>query len=257
MTFMKKFLAVPSLALFFVALVSCSGSGLSGRGAAPTLPAPGTSPNIFKEYSRSGNSTMEGGWAAGMDMSGVSFNNARTATLITPRHVVMAKHYQRAKGDQIIFHNRAGKNLKRLIIQRENAVGDVTVGLLNQPVPSGYHPYALPTPKASYQELVDRPVIVSDQNRRLFIHQIANVSGGSISFRQDPAKKYGWGKNLIVGDSGNPSFVISGKELVLIETHTFGGPGSGPFYGDPAVQAGLRAAVQKLDPAYQIRTKSL
>lgn len=254
---MKKFFVACSLAFFSAGLISCGGGGISAGGPAPTLPAPGTSPNIFKEYSRTGNSTMEEGWVSGMDMSGVSFNEAQTATLITARHVVMAKHYQRAKGGQIIFHNRAGKILKRLIIQREDAAGDVTVGLLSQAVPAAYHPYALPTPKASYQELIGRPVIVSDQNRRLFIHQIAHVNGGSISFQQDAAKKYGWGKNLIVGDSGNPSFVISGNELVLIETHTFGGPGAGPFYGDPAIQASIRSAVQKLDSAYQIRTKNL
>lgn len=256
MPFMKKFLAAASLVFLSLIAISCSG-GISASHAAPTLPAPGASPNIFKKYNRSGNSAMESGWAASMDMSGVSFNSTRTATLITPRHVVMAKHFQRPNGEKVVFHNRAGKKLSRFIIQRANAQGDVAVGLLNEPVPADYHPYALPVAKASYAELIGRPVIVSDQNRRLFIHQIAQVNGGRISFKQDPAKKYGWGKNLIVGDSGNPSFVIAGKELVLVETHSTGGAGAGPFYGDPAVQASLRAAVQKLDPSYSIRTKSL
>ncbi len=254
---MFKNIARAGLALFTLALLSCGGGVFSTGGLAPALPEAGAAPNIFKKYKANGDSFMASGWTRGMDMSGVSFNSKRTATLITPRHVVMAKHYQREKGVPVIFHNRSGKRLRRIIIRRENARGDVAVGLLNRAVPADYHPYVLPEPKTDYQELLGRHVIVSNQNRRLFFHLVGNVGQGHISFRQDPAKEYGWGKNLIVGDSGNPSFLIAGKELVLIETHTTGGPGAGPFFGDPDIQAGIRAAVQKLDPEYQIRTKKL
>ena len=76
---------------------------------------------------------------------------------------------------------------------------------------------------------------------------------GTIAFKHDKTESHGWSKNLVVGDSGNPSFLIVGNELVLLETHTTGGPGAGPYFGDPTVQQSVRQAVQKLDPAYRIR----
>ncbi|MDC0305750.1 hypothetical protein OAL16_01015 [Akkermansiaceae bacterium] len=79
----------------------------------------------------------------------------------------------------------------------------------------------------------------------------------SIAFRHPKVAKHGWGKNLVKGDSGNPSFFISKGELVLIETHTSGGAGSGPFYGSPLIQEKLSAAITTLAPGYRLRLKSL
>ncbi len=238
-------------ALAAAALVSC---GDSSGGGPPTLPPAKAPPAIFASYHADRNSTMADGWARSMDMSGVSFNDTRTATLITPRHVVMAKHYSRGAAEPVIFHDRGGKRIERKLIGFAPAAGDVMVGLLDEPVPSNYTSYPLPSPASDISRLVDQPVIVSDQNRSLFVHLVARVGGGMIAFKQDERDMYGWGKNLVVGDSGNPSFLIVGNKLVLVETHTTGGPGAGPYYGDPTVQASVRAAVKKLDPTYDIRT---
>ncbi len=197
---------------------------------------------------------MADGWTRSIDISGVAFDSDRTATLITPRHIVMAKHFARAVLAPVIFHDRSGKRLERKIIGLAPGQGDVVVGLLDEAVPSNYTSYPLPDSSSDIQSLVDRPVIVSDQKRLLFVHLVAGVGGGGISFKQDESDRYGWGKNLVVGDSGNPSFLIVGKQLVLVETHSTGGPGAGPYYGDPAVQASIRAAVAKLDPSFRIRT---
>lgn len=249
---MTTFLRIPALALAsIIVLSSCGGSA---GGGSPTLPPTKASPEIFAAYRPDGNSTMADGWALSMDMSGVSFNDTRTATLITPRHVVMAKHYARDAAEKMIFHDRSGKRIERKLIGFSAASGDVMVGLLDEAVPSNYRPYALPTTDSDVTRLVDLPVIVTDQNRRLFIHLVARIGTGQIAFKQDERDLYGWGKNLVVGDSGNPSFVISGNQLVLVETHTTGGSGAGPYYGDPTVQSTIRAAVEKLDSSYTIRT---
>ena len=231
---------------------SCGGSG--GDFPAPALPQASAPPQIFDAYRTDRGANMADGWTRGMDMSGVSFNDNRTATLITPRHIVMAKHFARPAAAPVIFHDRNGKRLERKIIGLVAGQGDVMIGLLDEPVPSNYTSYPLPAPSSDISGLVDRPVIVSDQNRSLFVHLVAAVGGGRIAFKQDESDRYGWGKNLVVGDSGNPSFLIVGKQLVLVETHTTGGPGAGPFYGDPGVQAGIRGAVAKLDNSYRIRT---
>jgi len=231
---------------------SCGDSG--GSFPAPALPPAKTAPQIFDDYHADGGANMADGWTRGMDMSGVSFNDKRTATLITPRHIVMAKHYARPALAPVIFHDRNGKRLERKIIGLAAGKGDVMVGLLDAPAPSNYTHYSLPDTSSNIPALVGTPVIVSDQKRSLFVHLIAGIGGGGISFKHDQNKQYGWGKNLVVGDSGNPSFLIVGTKLVLVETHTSGGPGAGPFYGDPAVQAGIRAAVAKLDDSYRIQT---
>ena len=131
------------------------------------------------------------------------------------------------------------------------------VGLLNEPVPANYRPYPLPAMGSDVSALIGKPVILSDQNRNLFVHLIAGVGRGMIAFKHDTSESHGWSKNLVVGDSGNPSFLIVGNELVLIETHTTGGPGAVPYFGDPTVQQSVRQAVQKLDPAYSIRTVTI
>jgi hypothetical protein len=236
-------------------LASCGGSG--GPTASPTLPPPKAPPAIFKSYHADRNANMAEGWTRGMDMSGVSFNDTRTATLITPRHVVMARHYARPAAAPVVFHDRNGKRIQRKLIGFSAGAGDVMVGLLDEPVPANYRPYPLPAAGSDTSALVGRPVIVTDQNRNLFVHLIAGAGNGAIAFKHDKTERHGWSKNLIVGDSGNPSFVIAGNELVLVETHTTGGAGMGPYYGDPTVQRSVREAVEKLDPAHRIRTVAI
>jgi hypothetical protein len=238
-----------------ISLASCGGSG--GPGASPALPPPKAPPAIFKSYHTDRNAGMADGWTRGMDMSGVSFNDTRTATLITPRHVVMAKHYARPAAAPVVFHDRSGKRIQRKLIGFSAGAGDVMVGLLDEPVPGNYRPYPLPAVGSDAAAMIGKPVIVSDQNRNLFVHLIDGVGMGLIAFRHDTSESHGWSKQLVVGDSGNPSFVIVGNELVLVETHTTGGAGAGPYYGDPTVQQSVRQAVQKLDPAYSIRTVTI
>jgi hypothetical protein len=250
-----KKIQLSALLLVSISLFSCGGSGSSSL--SPILPPPKAAPDIFDSYYAHRNSNLANNWTRGMDMSGVSFDNSRTATLITPRHVVMAKHYARNAAAHVIFHDRKGKRVQRKLIGFYPGLGDVVVGLLDEPVPSNYTSYPLPTANTVGADLIGKFVIVTDQHRKLFVHQVASVSGGGIAFRHDPNQTHGWSKNLIFGDSGNPSFVISGSELVLIETHTTGGPGAGPYFGDPAVQQSIREAVKKLDPNFQIKTTLL
>jgi hypothetical protein len=250
-----KFLKITGMLSLAVCIASCGRSGDSA--GPPILPPPNAPPGIFKTYHADRDASMAEGWTRGMDMSGVSFNDTRTATLITPRHVVMAKHYARPAAAPVVFHDRNGKRIQCKLIGFEAGAGDVMVGLLDEPVPANYRPYSLPGVGADASALLDRPVIVSDQNRNLFVHRIAGFRNGIVAFKHERKNRHGWSKNLVVGDSGNPSFLIVGNELVLLETHTTGGPGAGPYYGDAAVQQSVRRAVQKLDASHRIRTVAL
>lgn len=233
-------------------IISCG--SYPSRFPAPSLPPSGISPRIFKHYRSHRNSILMDGWARGIDMSGVAFDQARTATLITPRHVLMAAHFARSANSEVIFHDRNGIRLKRKIIALAPGRDDIMVGLLDQAVPANYQAYPLPDPRSDFSALLHGHVLTTDQNRCLFVHRIAQIGGGWIRFRHDADQTYGWGKNLTFGDSGNPTFLIVGKQLVLIETHTTGGAGAGPFLGDPAIQNAIRSAVSSLDETYRIQT---
>lgn len=235
-------------------LASCSQELTPGD---PVLPPPKGNPEIFRMYRRDGDSLKSRGWSNGMDLSGVSFDRRETATLVSQRHVVMAAHFQRPVGGKVIFHDRRGKFLERTLIQCRNVYGDVAVGLLNQPVPAAYRAYPLPAVVDDPTPLIGRPVMVTDQNRRLFFHKVRLVNRVMIAFEHDVADTHGWGKELIKGDSGNPSFLIDGQELVLVETHTRGGPGAGPFYGSAIVQEKLRKVMAEMDSRYTFRTVNL
>jgi hypothetical protein len=245
---MRRFIL---LGLVAACLSSCSQQGMLTD---PVLPKQGGDPDIFRLYSQVGDSKMAAGWPSGMDMSGVSFDDRKTATLVSRRHVVMARHFQRAVGAKVIFHDRQGKYLERKMIKVGNVHGDVAVGLLDQPVPAGYRVYPLPAPTTDPASLVGRPVVVTDQHRRLFFHKVGRAGFGGISFVHDVEDQHGWGKKLVSGDSGNPSFLIVGRELVLVETHSTGGAGAGPYYGDAMVQEKLRAVMATMDPASMFRT---
>ena len=232
-------------------VVSCSPELTLGD---PVLPPPKGDPGIFKVYRRDGDSVMAGGWSSSMDLSGVSFDRREAATLVSRRHVVMAKHFQRPVGAKVVFHDRRGKYLVRTLVKTKGVFLDVAVGLLNEPVPEGYRVYPLPKVVENPATMRGRPVVVTDQNRRLFFHRIRVANDLTIMFEYDVADTHGWGKKLIKGDSGNPSFVISGNELVLVETHTSGGPGAGPFYGGAQLQEKLKAVMAEMDPRYTFRT---
>jgi len=220
----------------------------------PVLPGPGGDPDIFRLYSRVGHSKIAAGWPSGMDMSGVSFDDRMNATLVSRRHVVMAAHFKRKVGAKVVFHDRQGKYLERRLVQVSKVHGDVAVGLLDEPVPGGYRVYPLPAATTDPAILVGRPVVVTDQHRRLFFHKVGRAGFGGISFEFDVEDKHGWGKKLVSGDSGNPSFLIVGRELVLVETHSTGGPGAGPYYGDAVLQENLKTVMAAMDPDFTFRT---
>lgn len=238
----------------WLSVVGCAGVG-SGSGVpvvnrsmrVADMPVAFDDPGIFKTYDALGDSVMNTTWTRKFDASGISFNDKRTCTLVTRQHVVMAAHYKRRVPSSVVFHDRNGNRLERILVAAKNVHGDCAVGLLNTPVPAGYKVYPLLAPSVLLAaKLQGEFVLVTDQNKRLFIHEVGRVSGGRISFRYDEKKKLGYGKRLISGDSGNPSFIMVNGEPALIETHHTGGAGAGPFYGDAVLIEKLKGEITAL-----------
>jgi len=257
---------VTALAL---SLVACSTGSESGKLHHPDLRlaelASSTegSPALFTSYRSTGPVSWNQGWPWKLDLTGVAWDKSNTATAITPRHVVMASHYIRKAGQDLVFHDRTGKRHARRLVsvihfkEREHR-GDVAVGLLDRPLPESIRTYPLPSPPADEGlALVGAVALVTEQKRDLYFHRIARINGSHLGFRYGKSIPGIRKKRLIAGDSGHPSFILSKGELVLIETHTGGGAGSGPFYGSKDVQNAIRAIVKELDSGHTFRTVAI
>jgi len=218
------------------------------------MPVAHDDPGIFKKYDALGDSEMNTTWTRKFDASGISFNVTQTCTLVTRQHVVMAAHYKRKVPSSVVFHDRKGKRLERVLVAARNVHGDCAVGLLNEPVPAGYRVYPLLAPSEGLAErLKGEFVLVTDQKKRLFVHEVVGVSGDRISLRYDAKKKLGYGKILVSGDSGNPSFIMVNGEPALIETHHTGGAGAGPFYGSATLIKKLKEQISALGGSGSVR----
>lgn len=247
-----KFLVTLPLSLMLCACGPSFGPSIVAPNGSPTqnqlgfLPKEAQRGTLFSNYQPRGQSEWKGNWASDLNLTGVSWNDSRTATLIAPKYVVMAAHYTRPPSVPVMFHDKSGKPYERFIskIRPLSSVGDIAVAQLNMPLPPEVKAYRFA--KASDAK-VGRPVIVTDQTNTLSVHQIAAVSGNTVQLGYIPGLNPAYGRNLIVGDSGNPSFLLVNGELVLLETHTTGGPGAGPFYGSPQVQAAIRSAISEME----------
>lgn len=241
-----------TLSLLLGACGPGNGPSISATGSDPTrrglgfLPKQAERGTLFSYYQPRANSKWKNNWAARLNLTGVSWNDSRTATLISPSHLVMAAHFTRPANVPVMFHDKNGKPYERFIakVRSLGSVGDIAVAKLNLPLPPEVKSYRFA--KAS-EATIGRPVIVTDQTNTLSVHRIAAVCGSVIRLEYIPGLNPVYGRNLIVGDSGNPSFLLQNGELLLLETHTTGGPGAGPFYGDPQVQAAIRTAIADMD----------
>lgn len=235
------------IALAFVSCAGPSGPAASGPVAADLafLPAKPQKGSVFTFYNHHGPAARSGNWTSAFDLTGVSWNDPRTATAISRRHVVMAAHFIRPTDVPLVFHDRSGGRHVRKLTQVHTlgGVGDIAVGRLDEPLPAGVAHYALASPQDATPR---RLALVTDQNMTVSLHRVGQVSGGRVMLGYDPAIPKTYWRNLVVGDSGNPAFVTDGGRLKLLTTFTTGGPGTGPFYGDPAVAAAVQSAMARL-----------
>ena len=229
---------------------------------APKRPRPGDH-EIFSRYAPGG-SQRANNWMRGLDFSGVAWDQHRTATLISDRHVVMARHYARTPGAKITFHDRNGRPVTRRLadVVRPKANPDVTVGLLDQPVPPTVTFYPILADGDYSKDLKWVDLLCTNKLRRVYRIEVLNayhskgtgpkldtIRTGNLSSR--PIHK-DWDTSFISGDSGNPAFLVVNGQLVLVSTHTFGGGGTnGPFFGGSHVNGFVRSAIRQLNQRFQ------
>jgi len=174
-------------------------------------------------------------WASDVDLTAISpwnsnAGNKKAGTLISPRHIVFANHYTYPNGTTIRFITNDNQIIERTL-QSQTRIGstDIQVGLLNSDVPgtitfaktlptnftnylasysTGFAPYPLYVPIASVDQ--EEKLLVSNCARINSEIQITTPSNTTYSDRYD------FYETIIVGDSGNPIFVLINNELVLL-----------------------------------------
>lgn len=236
-------------ALFLVSVLLCACGtsrptipiGQTAQAGLGFLPQKAEKGTLFQYYQPRARSNWRKNWTHSFDLTGVAWNDPRTATLIAPSYVVMAAHFTRPANVPLIFHDSQGNPQERYIASvRFLGVGDIAVAKLNRPLPAEIKCYRF---ASTSDATIGRAVIVSDQTKTLSVHRLAAISGAVVQFDYFTNLDSTYRRNLIVGDSGNPSFLVKNADLVLLETHTTGGPGAGPLYADPNVQTAIHAAM--------------
>lgn len=217
-------------------------------------------PQLFDIYATDNDAAWSRARVAKLDFSGVAWDNVRTCTLISPRHILMAQHYQRPEGAPVIFHDAKGRRIARQILKKQELPGgldpDICVGLLDEDVPAKF--YRVLPPRSDYSSILPGTLAcVSNQNRELLVRRIELLSGRRLAFRNAESYPKSHAAPLVVGDSGNPSFLIVSDEPVLLGTMTFGGPGAGPFLSDPSNFQRINEAMLALGGGYQLSSISL
>lgn len=153
-------------------------------------------------------------------------------TLVSPRHIVYANHYQMGIGSSVAFVDRNNNVVTRTLQASQTVLGtDITVGLLDSDVPESitYYPVIASTTWEAYMFSGDNevynnvPMVLFDQDDHatldatskyaLYLNSALAHYGGTSGHRGDFLEE------LIGGDSGNPGFVLVGGKPVLVLTH--------------------------------------
>lgn len=163
----------------------------------------------------------------------------RAGTLITPRHIIFAAHYELSVGATVRFVAADNTVITRTMVGRLRHPSyspyypDLTIGVLDSDVPASIdNCLVLPSNYGNYFPTGPKNVaaLCLDQQEKALVTDLYNFSSTFVSFAIPnlPDEKILY-ESKVVGDSGNPAFLIINDQLVLITVWTSGGAGSGTF----------------------------
>lgn len=235
-------------------------SRIAGKTAASALPIFSTQNHTSGVYVRNVN-----GWAYDVDLTPLSPWNSTggaqmAGTLISPRHLLVATHFQPATGATVRFVTTGNVVVTRTITAKQSLAivsglhPDFTVCLLNSDVPSTIDfCRVLPDDWADYLPtlaLGEIPVVGTDQEEKLLILEMGEPGDYCQMMRPSTDPRALFNESVIGGDSGHPACLIIGGKLVLLTVWTSGGSGKGSFVTPQ--RAALEAAMTSLGGGYTL-----
>jgi hypothetical protein len=215
-------------------------------------------------------------WCYDVDLTSISPWNStdgvrRAGTLISPRHILFAWHYQPATNATFRFVTTENEVITRTMtnkmsIPSASLANDITIGILDSDVPTGSIGFAKVLPPdwrnylPSLSQAATLPALCLDQEEKALITDLRDAATtGSANFvipnNLNWENRIQYHENKISGDSGNPAFLIINNELVLLTVWTFGGAGSGTFV-TPLIDQ-INSVMSSLGGGYQLTTASL
>ena len=175
-------------------------------------------------------------WAYGIDLSCASPWNSwrgsiQAGTAITKRHLLFAKHYLWSSNGEIYFHDVNGNiHTNRLIDRNFSLQTDIAIGLLQSDLTDSVHPARIlpPSCESVIGDGRGLPVLSLDQEEHALVHDIGNLDENVNGIYPVSSNRYEFAETVIVGDSGNPRFLVVSNEVILLNAFYGGGAGSGP-----------------------------
>lgn len=185
-----------------------------------------------------------GCWASDINLTSISpwnstDNNNRAGTLVSPRHILFASHYQINNGATIRFIDNNNNVITRTMVNKLSLpyqsayYPDITIGILDSDVPNSIgFAKILPTNWINYLPSLAMPyrvpALVLDQEEKALISELWLLNTtAALNSPNVNSLRYAFFENITLGDSGNPAFLIINGELVIITVWTFGGGGAG------------------------------
>ena len=196
-------------------------------------------------------------WASSLDLTCISpwnsnASNRKAGTLVTPRHIINAAHYEFPVGTVVRFITSDNQIVERTVLSkkrhpeysRSGYIPDFTIYTLDSDLPASIRPCkVLPSNWKNYiseENLADTriPALCLDQQEKaligdLFLYELRSPR---ISLREHAqiqlqypvdSNRHTFSEIVISGDSGNPAFILVNGELVFLTVWTFGGAGKG------------------------------
>ena len=224
--------------------------------------------DIFVNYPETGYSHIfdqnTNCWTCGVDLTCCSMWNdgptlsacgpTQTAvTAISPRHVIYATHYDYLERNHVFqhittnalltmpadkiyyFRGRSGQVYGRNIVNRKSVGGDISIGLLNESLPTNDILPACVMPTNFSDYIYDGrclPVLTVDQQERAIVRSCAGFNIHQvrefISSNLPIGNRQTFNKPVFIGgDSSSPRFFLINNTPVLLGVlHTAGGSGS-------------------------------
>lgn len=213
-------------------------SRIVGLNASTAKPIFSTQNHASPSYVRN-----SGCWVNDVNLTSISPWNSteginRAGVLISRRHIIFAAHYQINNGSTIRFVDNNNNIVTRTMVNKLTHPSyvpyypDLTVGLLDSDVPNTINfVKILPQNWSNYlpslSNIYRLPCLVLDQEEKALISELYDLDTYANFLSPTNLNRLAFFENVIIGDSGNPAFLIINGELVIITVWTYGGAGRG------------------------------
>lgn len=204
-------------------------------------------------------------WLRDVDFSCVSPWNSgggtlRAGTAISKRHVIFAKHFPLWAGLRIVFVGKDG-GVCPCYIEKTKPLPktDIMIASLNAELTDNIKPAKiLPEDFSKYLgEGIRMPVVTFNQNEEAVLCETYSIATNmttrwQVCRESEDERKKRYFKTMIMGDSGNPAFLLIADQAILVYCVKTGGVGSGPAIH--LYRKEIQSVMDELCPGYKLET---